>query len=939
MKKAVLLAVLAGAALLMPARVSAQGMNLSVDTAVRVGKLSNGLTYYIRHNALPEGRAHFYIAQRVGSVQEDESQRGLAHFLEHMCFNGTDNFKGNDLIKYCESIGVKFGVNLNAFTSTDETVYNIDDVPVGREQTVDSCLLILRDWAGGLTLDPKEIDKERGVIREEWRLRSSASQRIFERNLETLYPGSRYGKRMPIGLMSVIDNFKPEALRAYYKKWYRPDLQGVIVVGDIDPDKVEASIERIFGSLPMPENAAKYETYPVPDNDTPIYVVDKDKEVQQGIIDIFFKSEAFPDSLKNSVAYAGIQYLQNVACGMMNARFNEQSTKPDCPYLGAMVRYTDYLLSKTKAAVELIVVPKPGQDTAALRAAMQDVVRARRFGFTDTEYGRMRDELMSQLEEVYTNRTKQYNAFYTQQYVDNFLDNEPIPSVADEFNLMKRLTPVLPAAAASELFGQLVARTDTNFVLLAMYPEAEGTTVPTADAFRAAVDAAASAPLTAYVDSVNTDPLVASLPKPGKIVSETPSVHGYTCWTLSNGARVFYRQTDFNDSEVLLSAVSKGGSSKVEDKDLANLKFFDDAMSATGVGSFTATELMKKLAGKQVSVSPSLGYLTDNLSGSATPKDLRTLFELIYLRFQEPANDPDGFNNAVAFKRSELENADKNPQLAWSDSIQATLFGHHPRRQRLTLSDLDQVTYDGVKQIYRERFASAGDFDFFFTGAFNVDSLRAYTEQYIASLPGVGERETWTDRKVNQVTGVHDNRFTRQMETPQSFIGQLWTGKEEVTLKNSLVAQTLGQVLTARYLESIREKGGMAYTVQAMGSVNRAADDRYTVFIVCPVKPEKADSALLLMRQDLDDIAKNGVTAEELDKVKKYELKTYDDSQRLNAYWQNAAKETVEWENDPVTGFKETVEAITSADVQAFVRDVVLKQGNCVTVTMLPATK
>ena len=555
MKKAVLLAVLAGAALLMPARVSAQGMNLPVDTAVRVGKLSNGLTYYIRHNALPEGRAHFYIAQRVGSVQEDESQRGLAHFLEHMCFNGTDNFKGNDLIKYCESIGVKFGVNLNAFTSTDETVYNIDDVPVGREQTVDSCLLILRDWAGGLTLDPKEIDKERGVIREEWRLRSSASQRIFERNLETLYPGSRYGKRMPIGLMSVIDNFKPEALRAYYKKWYRPDLQGVIVVGDIDPDKVEASIERIFGSLPMPENAAKYETYPVPDNDTPIYVVDKDKEVQQGIIDIFFKSEAFPDSLKNSIAYAGIQYLQNVACGMMNARFNEQSTKPDCPYLGAMVRYTDYLLSKTKAAVELIVVPKPGQDTAALRAAMQDVVRARRFGFTDTEYGRMRDELMSQLEEVYTNRTKQYNAFYTQQYVDNFLDNEPIPSVADEFNLMKRLTPVLPAAAASELFGQLVARTDTNFVLLAMYPEAEGTTVPTADAFRAAVDAAASAPLTAYVDSVNTDPLVASLPKPGKIVSETPSVHGYTCWTLSNGARVFYRQTDFNDSEVLLSAV------------------------------------------------------------------------------------------------------------------------------------------------------------------------------------------------------------------------------------------------------------------------------------------------------------------------------------------------------------------------------------------------
>ena len=939
MKKALLLAVWAGAALLMPAKVSAQGMNLPVDTAVRVGKLANGLTYYIRHNSLPEGRAHFYIAQRVGSVQEDESQRGLAHFLEHMCFNGTDHFEGNDLIKYCESIGVKFGVNLNAYTSTDETVYNIDDVPVGRESTVDSCLLILRDWAGGLTLDPAEIDKERGVIHEEWRLRSSATQRIYERNLETLYPGSRYGKRMPIGLMSVIDNFKPEALRAYYKKWYRPDLQGIVVVGDIDPDKVEASIARIFGPLPMPSGAARYETYPVPDNDQPIYVVDKDKEVSQISFDVFFKSEAFPDSMKGSIAYAGLSYLQDAACGMLNARFNELSTKPGCPYLGAFVRYTDYLISKTKAAVELIVVPKPGQDTAALRSAVEEVMRARRFGFTDTEYGRMRDELMSQLEELYTNRTKQYNSFYTQQYVRHFLDNEPIPSVADEFTLMKRMTPMLPVGAVNELFAQLVAHTDTNFVFIATYPEAENVRIPTADAFKAAVSAAAAAPLTAYVDSVNNDPLVASLPKPGKIVSETPSVHGYTCWTLSNGARVFYRQTDFNDSEVLLAAVSKGGSSKVDDKDLANLKFFDDAMSSTGVGSFTATELMKKLAGKQVSVSPVLGYLTDNLQGSATPKDLRTLFELIYLRFQGPANDPDGFNNAVAYKRSELENADKNPQLAWSDSLNATLNGHNPRQMRLTLADLDKVTYEGIKQIYRERYASAGDFDFFFTGAFNPDSLRTFTEQYVASLPGVKKRETWVDRKQYPVTGVHDNRFTRKMETPQSFIGQIWSGKQELTLKNNLVAQTLGQVLTARYLESIREKGGMAYTVQAMGGINRTVDDRYTLLIVCPVKPEKADSALLLMQQDLDDIVRNGVTDAELDKVKKYELKTYDDSQRLNAYWQNAAKETVEWDNDPVTGFKDAVNAITPADVQAFVRDVVLRQGNCVTVTMLPAEK
>ncbi len=936
-RKAAFIAALAGLSLLFPAVASGQGMTLPVDTAVRIGHLANGLTYYIRHNALPEGRASFYIAQKVGSVQEEEEQRGLAHFLEHMCFNGTEHFPGNSLVRYCESIGVKFGVNLNAYTSTDETVYNIDDVPVGRQSTVDSCLLILRDWAGSLTLDPQEIDKERGVIREEWRLSSSAQQRIYERNLETLYPGSRYGRRMPIGLMSVIDNFMPDTLRAYYETWYRPDLQGIIVVGDIDPDRVEETIVRLFSSLEVPAGAPERAAYPVPDNDTPIYVVDKDKEIRQPVIDTYFKGEAYPDSLKSSVAYAGMQFLAQAVCGMMNARLDEASLQPDCPFIAAALRYGDFLLAKTKGAAELVVLPKAGRDAEALQAAIEELLRARQHGFTATEYDRMREELMSQVEELYLNRTKQRNNFYIGQYVDHFLDNEPIPSVADFYTLLKRLTPVLPAEAANELLARLVASTDTNFVLIASYPDAEDVDIPTADALREAVEAASETLLTAYVDNVNTAPLVPSLPAPGKIVSEEAAPHGYTCWTLSNGARVFFRQTDFNDSQVLMRAVSAGGASKVSDDELADLKFFPEAMSATGLGAFTSTELTKKLAGKQASVHPFIENHYENLVGESTPKDLRTLFELTYLRFQEPADDPEGFQSALSFIRPQLENAEKVPQQAWSDSITATLFAHNPRRMRLTASQLDAVSYEGVKRIYRERFASAGDFDFIFTGAFSIDSLRTFTEQYLAALPGQGERENWVDLKINPVTGVHDNQFTREMETPQAFIGQFWTGKAPLTLKNEIVSQTLGQVLTARYLETIREDGGMAYTVQAEGSVQRSGEDIYSLSIVCPIRPEGTDSALLLIRQAIEDIARDGVTDEELDRVKKYELKVYDDRQRQNGYWQGAILSAIKWNYDPVSDFKSTVESVTSADVQAFVRDFVLKQGNCVTVTMLPA--
>ncbi len=940
MKKCKALLLLVALALVPALRTTAQQMpqvpQVPMDTAIRYGKLPNGLTYYIRHNALPENRANFYIAQKVGSVQEDDSQRGLAHFLEHMCFNGTDNFPGDRLIKYCESIGVKFGVNLNAYTSTDETVYNIDDVPV-TPQNVDSCLLILHDWADGLTLDPKEIDKERGVIHEEWRLRSDASGRIFERNLPALYPGSKYGHRYPIGLMEVVDNFKPEALRAYYEKWYRPDLQGIIVVGDIDVDQVEAAVKRIFGPIEMPQNAAAYETYPVPANNEPIYVIDKDKEQQQNVIRMMFKHEPMPVELRGTMAFFGYRYMTQMAASMLNARLGELSQEASCPFIYAGCQDGSYLLSKTMDAFTLVVLPKPGQDAEAVKAVMQEVERADRFGFTATELIRSREEFLSQMDKIYQNRTKQRNDFYVPQYVRHFLDNLPIPDITTEVNIYKQLAPAISADVISQVFGEMTASKDTNFVFLAMYPDKEGVAIPTADSFKQAIAAAEKAELTAYVDNVKNEPLVPGLPKKGSIVSEAKDDFGYTCWTLSNGARVYWRQTDFNDSEVLMSARSFGGLSKIKQEDLVNAHLLGFTAMVTGTGNFTSVELEKALAGKQAAVYPSLSNFSETLAGQSTPKDLRTLFELTYLRFQQPANDTDAFNNGMAMLRTQLENAEKDPMTAFSDSVSATLFNHNPRViNNLKLADLDKVDYQTIRRIWQERFQSASDFDFYFTGNFNVDSLRAFTEQYIASIPSAGKREMYDKVNVFPRKGTVTNSFRRQMETPKANIQQMWTGTTDYSLAKSVVADALGQVLESRYLKSIREDAGLAYTVGAQAQVTFGMRDQYALYISVPAQPAKCDSALLLMKQGIDEVAKNGVTDEELQKIKEYELKTFADNQRKNAYWQSLIVSKSVWGYDERTGFEELVKKLSSKDIQKFLKDVVLKNGNCVTVVMQP---
>ena len=921
---------------------SAQQMPpLPIDSAVRYGKLPNGMTYYIRHNEEPRNQANFYIAQKVGAVQEEEDQRGLAHFLEHMAFNGSVTFPADgQLIKACEKMGVKFGQNLNAYTAADETVYNIDDVPTTDPQNIDTCLWILHDWSCGLLLTAEEINKERGVIHEEWRMRSSASQRIFNRNLEALYPGSRYGKRMPIGLMSVIDNFEPDFLRAYYKKWYRPDLQGLVIVGDVDVDAIEAKIKDIFSPIQMPENPAKYEFYPVPDNEEPIFVVDKDKEMQMGVMLVNFKTQPLPTELRGTMAYIMQNYLTDIICSVINERLADISQKPDCPFVGAEVGYGNYILAKTCDAFSLQILPKPGQDAEALKVVMTELERARQHGLTDTEVIRARDEYLSQLEKIYDNRDKQKNDFYVQQYVRHFLEGDAIPDIETEYQATKMLAQQLPTQVFNMALQQdLISGTGKNLVLLGMYPEKEGASIPTVEELKAAVDEAHNTQVEAFVDNVKNEPLVAKMPKAVKIKKEEAADYGYTCWTLKNGARVFYKQTDFNDSEVLMSATSFGGKSLLPTEDLYNGTLVTNVMNSCGWGNFTSTELEKALAGKQASVSVAMSQAGEGLRGKSTPKDLRTLFELTYLKFQPLKDDPDAYRNLMDGMRMQLENAEKNPMQSFQDSIQKGFYCGNPRHINIKLADLDKISYAECQRIYKERFQSAGDFDFYFTGAFNVDSLRAYVEQYIAPLPGIkGKRETFNKANITDIeAGERTIRYERQMETPQAYTLQVWSGDLPFTLDQDAVVEATGAALDQMLMKTIREDGGMAYSVNADAQTSFDVKENYVVQIMAPFTPAKVDSVLLLMREGIEEIAKNGVAQKHIDDYKNFELKQLEDLQRQNSYWQSLITTKNQWGRDLQKGRREAIEGVSSEKIQKFVRDILLRQHNVVGVTMLPA--
>ena len=919
--------------------VAQQGMQMPpipVDPDVRIGKLDNGLTYYIRHNAWPEHRAEFYIAQRVGSIQEDDNQRGLAHFLEHMAFNGSKHFKGNEMLRWCESVGVKFGTDLNAYTSIDQTVYNISNVPTTREGIVDSCLLILFDWADGLLLEQEEIEKERGVIHEEWRLRTSAQMRMLERDLPKLYPGSKYGHRMPIGLMEIIDNFERPFLQAYYEKWYRPDNQAIIVVGDVDVDQVEQKVKTLFSPIVLPENRALVTTYPVPDNNEAIYVIDKDKEQRYNLVELMMKTEAFPDSLKGTLAYLAADYVKDAAVSMLNDRLREYAEKPESPFLQASASYGPYLLSRTVDAFDMGVLPKDGQTDAAVTAVLTEARRAAEFGFTPTEYSRFKANYLSNLEKSYSNKDKRYNSQFVSSYVQNFLNKEPIPSIDFTYETMKQLVPMLPLDMPNEVIKELVLPTDTNLVVLNFNNEKEGAVYPTEDGLKAAIVAGRNAKIEAYVDNVKDEPLMTTLPKPGKIKKEVKNdKFGYTELTLSNGVKVVLKQTDLKKDQVLLRAEGFGGEALYGLEDLANLKMFGDVIEASGLGNFSHTELEKALAGKIASASMYMSNYREHISGSSTPKDVETMLQLVYLYFTNINKDQKSYDNLMQTMEVQLKNRLLQPENVFSDSLTLTIANHHPRVKPMEVEDLKKVSYDRILQIAKERTANAAAYTFTIIGNYDEATIRPLLEQYIGSLPAQKKVEKGkfidTDFK-----GVVVNNFKHKAETPKSIGVMIWYSKQlPYNLENSVKASIAGQILSMEYLKKIREDASAAYTVGASASISR--DDfetSSTVYVYCPMKPEKADVALQIMRDEVDALTK-GCDADKLAKVKEYMLKNHGDQLKQNSYWLGQINTWRKYGLDFHTDYEKVVNAQTPESIAAFIKEVV-KANNRAEVVMMP---
>ena len=910
-----------------------------IDPDVRIGKLDNGLTYYIRHNEWPEQRAEFYIAQKVGSIQEDDNQRGLAHFLEHMAFNGSKHFKGNELLRWCESIGVKFGTDLNAYTSIDQTVYNISNVPTTRESIIDSCLMILWDWADGLLLEQEEIEKERGVIHEEWRLRTSAQMRMLERDLPKLYPGSNYGYRMPIGLMEIIDNFERPFLQQYYEKWYRPDNQGIIVVGDVNVDQVEQKIKTMFSQIAKPgPDAAKVVEEAVPDNATPIVIIDKDKEQQYNIVEVMCKHEAIPDSVKGSLEYIVAKYLKNTALGMLNSRLSEIAQQPDCPFLQASISDGTYLLSKPKDALDMGIVPKDGMMNEAVKTVFAEARRAAEFGFLQSEYGRSKANTLSALDKNYSNKDKRYNSQFVSQYVQHFLSNEPIPSIDDYYQLMKQLVPAIPVDVVNMAMKELVPQSDSNIVVLNFNQEKDGAVYPTEDGLLGAIRDARAEKLTAWVDNVKDEPLMTTLPQKGSIVKETKNdLFGYQELTLSNGAKVILKQTDLKKDQVLLSAEGFGGSSLYGEKDYSNIKMFNDVIEASGLGNFSHTELEKALAGKIASASLSLGTNRLYINGSSTPNDVETMLQLVYLYMSgNVQKDQQSFDQMMKTSEIALKNRLLQPEAVFSDSLNATMTRHNLRFKSLDVSDLQHVDYDRVLQMAKECTANAAAFTFTIIGNYDDSTIRPFIEQYIASLPSQKNVVKGKDVSTDFVGHVV-NSFKHKAETPKSIAVIAWRIEDiPYTLENVIRAQMAGQVLQMIYLKNIREDASAAYTVNAQASVSR---DDYRVdgvlFAYCPMKPEKADVALQIMRDEVKAMAKT-CDADMLQKVKEYMLKAHEDQLKTNGYWNGRIDIWRQWGLDFHTDYEKTVQAQTPETIATFVTEL-LKAGHDAEVVMMPA--
>lgn len=928
-------------ALFFACNIYAQQGKIDNDNTIRKGILPNGMTYYIRHNAQTKGVADFYIAQKVGSILEEKRQRGLAHFLEHMAFNGTKHFPGNTLqpgiVAWCESVGIKFGANLNAYTSVDQTVYNISAAPVTREGVIDSCLLILNDWSHELLLTDKEIDKERGVIEEEWRTRRSgmAMQRLSEQAMPVIYAGTKYSDCMPIGNIDIVRTFPYNDLRDYYSKWYRPDLQAIIVVGDINEDKIEEKIKKLFAKIPLPQNPAHRIYYPIGNNEKMILYTATDKEQPTVNFTLYMKRDVTPKQERNTIQNYADDYKTNILRMAINDRLEELSRTKNAPFISASVRSGNFFLASTKDAFELSGVLKEGKALEAIQLLVGEVERARANGITIDELKRGKAEMLSYAENDYNDRSNRRNGEFVEQCVQNFLEETPIIEPEKELEMVRKLDKTVTIDDVNALAKTII--TNQNQVVTMFGPDKNTFKMPTNSSIENAILKAQKQHYTPYkTQNTLTERLITKLPKPGSIISERTYKYGYTEFTLSNGLKVYVRPTNFEPDEVNLKLFSLGGKNIYPDSEMPNLTYLMAGATIGGVAQYNDLTLEKMLAGKTATVTPFIDNDTRGMAGTSNVKDTKTLLELVYLYFTQPRKDPQAFKNLMEQQQEFLTNAHVNPMLAYNDTLHKVAYATN-RMASMDKEQLKRVNYNRIMLIYKELFANAANFKLILTGNININKLRPLLCQYIATLPSNNTKETIGTYEPKLVDGKKTYIFHKKQTTPTAITTIVIKGKMEYNNRNELLMDAIGQLLRIVYTEKVREDKGGTYSVQASGNLQHHPNDEALLRIAFQTDPQKYNDLIPIVYKELEKMATEGPSQQDLDKVKAYELKVYNQVLRMNNYWEYVLYTDLYNGIDVDTDFRYIVENMTCDDIRTTLRNL-LNQNNCIEVTMTQPT-
>ena len=908
---------------------------LPIDPEVRYGKLDNGLTYYIRHNEQPKQRAEFHIAQAVGAILEEDHQNGLAHFLEHMAFNGTQHFPGKGIINYFESVGVNFGGNINAYTSIDETVYRLSDVPTYRAGIVDSALLVMHDWSCGLLLLDEEIDAERGVILEEWRTGRTARRRIWKEMNAKMYPGTQYAKRDVIGDTAVINNFAYQALRDYYHKWYGPDNQAIIVVGDINVDSIEAKIKALWADVPRRANYGERPIYTVSHNDKPLVAIVTDKEAEGSRVTMEYKFDQLPEAMQGTAQEYMLNLVRELACDMLNNRFSELAQDPKASFTGAGCQYGE--AAKKMDAFYGVVIPKEGRETEAFNDLLFQLEKMHRYGFTNAELERVKSEKMNSMEKYYNERNTRRNITLARECIRNFEDGESMPGAQWEYEFVQAVLPLVSLETVNNVAKALI---HANPTIAISGPEKEGVNIPSEETILAAIAGQSDLAIEAPVEEVIDTELVKKAPHKGKIKSfrENEEIEA-TEWILSNGIKVVFHPTEYKADEILMQAFSKGGLSQVKTEDLPSAEVAASLIEMSGIGRFSATQLEKALTGKTVSVSAEISENVERMHGSSSVKDLETMLQLTYLYFTAPRRDEKAYETFMGLMRNQLANRDKNPKIAFSDSVQMMSTNHSPRTILFNNAMLDRVNLDKALEVYKARFANPADFTFVFVG--NINPKDPKVQELICTwLGGMKTKkcnhEEVIDHHITVTMGQQKNYFSRAMETTTASNRIQYTSYDiPFTMANDLNMEMIGRILSTRYLESIREREGGSYGVGTYGYVMGLPSPRAGLLMQFDTDPKKQERLMEIIHEEVQTIIANGPLANDLQKEKESMLKDFQEDLEKNTYWRQSLYMYYMYGHNNIRDYKAAVEAITAETVQETLRKLV-SAGNVFEVVMFP---